>query len=207
MSNAKNKKEDSTTPKRILLIDANPSKFSFTACLAEEYQIGAQKSGFDIQTLILRDMEFDPILHHGYKRMQKLEVDLERAQKLLLWCQHLVLFSPVWWYSMPALLKGFFDRVMLPDFAFSVEVTPKRKVNHLLAGRTASLFYTYGGPQKNMSRGKEDLFALQLRDGILYFCGFENVATFPFYETIGFKNIKRRQQLIDKVAALGAEGR
>lgn len=193
--------------KKILVIDANPSKFSFTACLAEEYWIHAQKSGFDIKTLILRNLEFDPILHYGYNRLQKLEPDLEKSQEMLMWCEHLVIFSPVWWYSTPALLKGFLDRVLLPDFAFSVEINPKRKVTRMLAGRTASIFYTYGGPKKNMSKGKEDLFELQMKDGTLYFCGFEKIKTYPFYETVGFKNIKRRQKFIEEVAALGTGGK
>ena len=139
-------------PKKILIIDANPSKFGFTACLAEEYAINAEESGFEVKTLCLRDMKFDPILHYGYSRVQKLEPDLEKAQDLIKWCEHLVLVTPVWWYSAPALLKGFFDRVMLPGFAFEVELMPKRKVNKLLSGRTATLFYTYGGPKKNMDK-------------------------------------------------------
>ena len=193
--------------KKILIIDANPSKFGFTACLAEEYAINAEESGFEVKTLCLRDMKFDPILHYGYSRVQKLEPDLEKAQDLIKWCEHLVLVTPVWWYSAPALLKGFFDRVMLPGFAFEVELMPKRKVNKLLSGRTATLFYTYGGPKKNMDKIKEDLFELQVKNGILCFCGFSKIKTFPLYETVGFKNIKRRQKFIDEIGKAGKEGR
>ncbi|MDR3078654.1 MAG: NAD(P)H-dependent oxidoreductase [Rickettsiales bacterium] len=192
--------------KRILVIDSNPSKFSLTACLAEEYEINARKAGFEVEMLVLRDLTFDPILHFGYSRHQKLEPDLEKSQELLRWCSHLVILSPVWWYGPPALLKGFLDRVLLPEFAFRVQSNPVRAVERMLAGRTATLIYTYGGPRGNMETDSEDPFALQLKSGILYFCGFSDIKTFPLYDTIGFKNIKRRQKFIEDVARMGAAG-
>jgi putative NADPH-quinone reductase len=193
--------------KKILVIDANPYKFSLTACLAEEYSLNAKNGGFDVETLNLRDLEFDPILHFGYSRCQKLEPDIEKSQRLLSWCEHLVLFSPVWWYSFPALLKGFFDRVFLPEFAFEIKSSPKRQIVKLLTGKTASIFYSYGGPKNNMAVNFEDPFGFQIKYGILHFCGFENVEVYPFYETVGFKNIKRRQKLIDDIAKFGTEGK
>lgn len=192
--------------KKILIIDANPSKFSYTACLSEEYEINARKNNFEVEVLTLRNMEFDPILHFGYNREQKLEPDLEKAQKLLTWCNHLVIISPVWWYSTPALLKGFFDRVFLPDFAFNIETTPKRKLNKMLENKTATLIYTYGGPKNNMSRLFSDPFALQIKHGLLYFCGFKNIKTYPLYEVVGFKNIKKRNSFIEKIIELGKAG-
>ena len=192
--------------KKILILDANPSKFSYTACLAEEYEINAKKNDFEVEVLKIRDMSFDPILHYGYNRSQKLEPDLQKAQELLMWCDHLVLFSPVWWYGMPALLKGFVDRIFLPDYAFKVEVNPKRKVIRMFKDKTATLIYTYGGPQKNMANNCKDPFGLQVGFGLLYFCGFKNIKKYPLYETVGFRNIKRRQAFIDKVIALGKKG-
>ncbi|MDR2778387.1 MAG: NAD(P)H-dependent oxidoreductase [Rickettsiales bacterium] len=193
--------------KKILVIDANPSKFSLTACLAEEYSLSAKGNGFDVKTLNLRELEFDPILHFGYSRRQTLEPDLEKSQEMLSWCEHLVLFSPVWWYSFPALLKGFFDRVFLPEFAFEIKTGPKRQIIKMMSGKTATVFCTYGGPKNNMGTDFEDPFGFQIKHGILYFCGFENVEVYPFYETVGFRNIKRRQNLIDDLIKFGAEGK
>ncbi|MDR2777656.1 MAG: NAD(P)H-dependent oxidoreductase [Rickettsiales bacterium] len=192
--------------KKILVLDANPSKFSLTACLAEEYEIGARRSGFGVETLALRDLSFDPILHFGYARRQELEPDLRKSQELLLWCEHLVIVSPVWWYGPPTLLKGFFDRVFLPEFAFRIQSVPTRMVERLLIGRTATLIYTYGGPRQNMAVDFEDPFGLQIGNGILHFCGFEKIKTYPLYETIGFRNIKRRRQFIETVAEMGSTG-
>ena len=192
--------------KKILVLDANPSKFSFTSCLAEEYEIGAREGGFEVEVLKLRDLEFDLVLHHGYNRSQKLEPDLERAQELLKWCDHLVIVSPVWWYSTPALLKGFIDRVFLPGYAFEIEVNPKRKIVKMFDDKTATVIYTYGGPKHNMGNNYKDPFGLQLKQGLLYFCGFKNIKLYPLYETVGFRNIKRRQAFIEKVIGLAKKG-
>lgn len=195
-------------PKKILLIDANPSKFSYTACLSEEYEINATENGHEVKTLVLRDMKFDPILHFGYNRKQELEEDLVKAQEYLDWCEHLVIISPVWWYSCPALLKGFLDRTLLPDFAFNVQLNPKRKLNKMLSGKSATLIYTYGGPRNNMGKYfSGDPFALQLKHGVLFFCGFKNIKTYPLYETVGFRNIRRRSEFISKVIELAKNGK
>lgn len=192
--------------KKILILDANPSKFSYTACLSEEYEINAKESGFEVEVLKLRELEFDPVLHYGYSRTQELEPDLKKAQELLKWCDHLVIVSPVWWYSMPALLKGFVDRVFLPGYAFEIEVNPKRRVIKMFSDKTATLIYTYGGPKHNMGNTYKDPFALQLKYGFLYFCGFKNIKLHPLYETVGFRNIKRRQTFIEKVINIAKKG-
>ena len=192
--------------KKILILDANPSKFSYTACLSEEYEINARQSGFEVEILKLRELDFDPILHYGYNRNQELEPDLKKAQELLKWCDHLVIISPVWWYSMPALLKGFIDRVFLPGYAFEVEVNPKRKVIKMFNDKTATLIYTYGGPKHNMGNMSIDPFGQQLKYGFLYFCGFKNIKLYPLYETVGFRNIKRRQLFIEKVINIAKKG-
>ncbi|MDR2078022.1 MAG: hypothetical protein LBP39_03595, partial [Rickettsiales bacterium] len=75
------------------------------------------------------------------------------------------------------------------------------------AGRTVTAFYTYGGPRNSTEASFDDPFGSQLKYGILNFCGFENIELYPFYETIGFRNIRRRQKLIDDMARFGSEGK
>ena len=129
---------------KILVIVGHPDTQSFCTSLAKIYLKGAKRSGARTRLLRLSELTFDPILHKGYKQVQKLEKDLLIAQKDILWADHLVFVYPVWWYSFPAILKGFIDRVILPGFAF--KYTGPLRWNKYLKGKTAHLIMTTGGP-------------------------------------------------------------
>lgn len=104
--------------KKILIINGHPDQESFNFALAEAYKKGALASGAEVKEIVVRDLNFNPNLQFGYRKRTELEPDLLEAQQKITWADHLVLVYPVWWGSIPALFKGFFDRVFLPGFAF-----------------------------------------------------------------------------------------
>ncbi|MEJ7676773.1 MAG: NAD(P)H-dependent oxidoreductase [Segetibacter sp.] len=106
------------TKKKILIISGHPDKESFNFGLSEAYKKGAISSGVDIKEIVVRDLEFNPNLQFGYRKRTELEPDLIDAKEKIKWAEHLVWIYPVWWGSIPAILKGFIDRVFLPGFAF-----------------------------------------------------------------------------------------
>ena len=71
--------------------------------------------------------------------------DIEQAREDILWAEHLVVQYPTWWASTPALLKGFFDRTLVPGFAYRYRDTG-RGWDKLLAGRSARLLVTMDAP-------------------------------------------------------------
>lgn len=93
----------------------------------------------------LGELRFDPVLWHGYNGIQPLEPDLLEAQESIRWADVLVFAYPTWWGSPPALLKGFFDRVFLPGFAFKYREN-SRLWDRLLSGRSARLLVTMDTP-------------------------------------------------------------
>ncbi len=94
-----------------LIIDGHPDARSLTAELARRY---AAAHG-DARILALRDLDFDPSLRFGYRQRMELEPDLIDAKRALAEAATIVVFTPLWWGSVPALLKGFFDRALLPQ--------------------------------------------------------------------------------------------
>lgn len=131
--------------KRILMIVGTPKADSLCHALGEAYAVGARREGHVVRQLKLGDMQFDPVLHDGYAQSQNLEPDLLEAQRQIHWAEHLVFVYPVWWGGLPALLKGFFDRVFLPGFAFKYR-NRSQLWDKLLSGRTADLLVTMDTP-------------------------------------------------------------
>ncbi|MDN5215073.1 NAD(P)H-dependent oxidoreductase [Fulvivirgaceae bacterium BMA12] len=104
--------------KKILIINGHPDRESFNFGLSEAYKKGAAESGAEVKEIIIRELNFNPNLQFGYRKRTKLESDLLDAQEKLKWADHMVWVYPVWWGSVPAIMKGFLDRVLLPGFAF-----------------------------------------------------------------------------------------
>ena len=131
--------------KKILIINGHPDKESFSYGLSDAYKKGAFSSGAEIKEINIRELNFNPNLEFGYRKRTELEPDLLEAQEKLKWADHLIWVYPVWWASVPAIMKGFLDRVLLPGFAF------KKKEDSLwwdkyFKGKTARIICTLDQP-------------------------------------------------------------
>lgn len=94
-----------------LVIDGHPDPQSLTAEIARRYALGHG----DARVIALRDLDFDPNMRFGYRERMPLEPDLADAKAALAAADTVVVATPLWWGSVPALLKGFFDRALLPQ--------------------------------------------------------------------------------------------
>ncbi len=130
---------------RVLVIMGHPRVDSFCAALAQAYQRSAETDGHEVKSLILAELGFDPNVHHARIHEQPLEPDLVRARQEIEWAEHLTFVYPIWWGTMPALLKGFLDRMLLPGFAFEVRETDGGYAG-LLHGKSAQLLTTMDTP-------------------------------------------------------------
>ncbi len=130
---------------KILIINGHPDKESFNFGLSDAYKKGVKNSNAEVKEINIRELEFNPNLQFGYRKRTELEPDLLKAQELIKWAEHLVWIYPVWWGSVPAIMKGFIDRVFLPGFAFK-----KREDSvwwdKFLTGKTARIICTLDQP-------------------------------------------------------------
>ncbi|MCD9006340.1 NAD(P)H-dependent oxidoreductase [Luteimonas sp. XNQY3] len=156
--------------KRILIIQGHPAKQSLCGALAKAYAQGAQETGHTVSTLIVRDLDFDPILHEGYKGIQLLEADLILAQNAIKSADHIVVIFPTWWGGMPALLKGFIDRAFLPGFAFKYR-KGSPWWDKYLTGKSAHVITTMDTPPWYFRIFYRDAGLNQMKRTILQYCG------------------------------------
>lgn len=171
--------------KKIVLICGNPDKDSFTGTVLDRYHAAAEDAGHTVRRFNLGDMQFDPILHKGYKEIQHLEPDLIALKEAILDCNHLVIAYPNWWCTMPALLKGLFDRFWLPGFAFNFNKETKKIEKHL-TGRTARVFILSGTHTPFSTWWQFGDFTNEIQYGILEFAGIKtSVSAYGPCEKVG----------------------
>jgi len=189
--------------KNILIINGHPDKESFCTALAEQYKSGADLSGADCKLINLTELDFSPVLKYGYRKRTDFEPDLQNMWDLLSNANHLVFVYPNWWGTYPALLKGFFDRVFLPGFAFEYqEKSPFPK--KLLTGKTARLIVTTDTPNWYYSLVYRKPGHNSMKKSILGFCGIKPVKISTFGSVKSSTDLQRKSWL-DKVEKLGRE--
>lgn len=129
----------------ILIVNGHPDKKSYNWALADAYKKGANKAGAQVQEIRIVELDFNVNLQYGYRKRTELEPDLLDAQEKIKWADHIIWLYPVWWGSVPAIMKGFLDRVLLPGFAFK-----KREGSvwwdKYLTGKTSRIICTMDQP-------------------------------------------------------------
>ena len=158
--------------RHVLIILGHPAADSFGGAIAQSYLKGAQEAGHETKLLTLNQLQFDPVMHQGYKGSQTLEPSLQAAQADLQWAQEIVFIFPLWWGGMPALLKGFLDRTLLPGFAFKYEHNGKG-LTPMLTGRTARIIITMDTPRWIDRWLYGSPVVRQFKYPILRFCGIK----------------------------------
>lgn len=180
--------------KKILVILGHPKTDSFGGALALAYAEGARQTGAEVREIYLGNLDFDPILHDGYSKVQALEPDLLQSQASIQWAEHLIFVYPNWWGTIPALLKGFFDRVLLSGFAFKYHHNSPRW-DKLLSGRTAHLIVTMDTPSWYYRWVFKQPGHNQMKRAILGFCGIRVTRITEFTDVRNSSPQKRTEWL------------
>ncbi len=132
---------------RHIVAVAHPSAGSFTMALAGAYARELEQLGHQQKTYDLYRMGFNPVMAAGEllpaTAEHPAEPDVLSAQNDLREADALTLIYPLWWMSMPAMMKGYIDRVFARGFAYE---SSEGKVRGLLGGKKAVLITLSGAP-------------------------------------------------------------
>lgn len=105
----------------ILIIYAHPNHQSFNGAILRQVK-NHLNSKHQVRILDLYAEKFDPLLHFDEDHLRRdldKDPEMEKYRQLISWADHLIWIFPIWWGGMPAILKGFIDRVFASGFAYS----------------------------------------------------------------------------------------
>ncbi len=107
---------------RVLVVHSHPDPESYNASLCRTTMETLASAGHEVRLIDLYAEGFDPVLSReawrAYEDAARNAEGVESHVEALRWCEALVLVYPTWWYGLPAMLKGWLDRVWNPGVAF-----------------------------------------------------------------------------------------
>lgn len=187
--------------KKILIINGHPKKNSFNSALANSYKKGAIETGADVREIVVTDMQIENYLRYDHFSGKDVGQDIKDARESVAWAEHIVFLHPVWWGSMPAILKCFIDTVFSAGFAFRYKKgspIPEK----LLKGRTAHIITTLDTPYFIYKYFFNAPSVNQLKSRVLEFCGISPVKVSHF-GPIQSSTEEKRGKFINEVYNLG----
>ena len=158
---------------RILMVYSHPVAESFGSTMRDAALAGLREGGHEIRLTDLYAEDFDPRLSRqerlDYEDQQRNTLNVAAHVEMLQWAEGLVLVFPTWWYGLPAMLHGWFDRVWVPGVAFKMRdggkvIEPNLRNIRLVIGITSCgsprwWMKLVGEPQKRIvMRGLRALF-------------------------------------------------
>jgi len=178
---------------------------SYSEALGEAYLRGAESGGHEAKLFVLARMKFDAILREGYRREQPLEPDLVAARQALGACDHLVFVFPLWCGDMPAIMKGFIERVLQGDL-LAIQKSGGTASWKIFKGKSARVIMTMGMPGL-IYRWYYGAHALKLlKRNVLHLIGVSPVRS-TVYGMIEAVGDQTRKQWLREVEALGHQAR
>jgi len=197
---------------RVLIVHAHPETASFNASMMRKAVSTLAEVGHEVLVSDLYAMEFDPVSdRRNFRTVADAErldqqreeayasanggyvVELQAEMDKVVWCNALILQFPLWWLSMPAILKGWFDRVFALGRSYGGGRWFDRGVH---AGKLALCSVTVGGPPELYSDhgfyAPLEQILFPVHRGILGFTGFTVVEPFIVY---GPQRMSRAERL------------
>jgi NAD(P)H dehydrogenase (quinone) len=181
----------------IIYTHLNPQ--SFTKAVVDEVENVAKNKGHETQVIDLYADKFNPSLEFPdiqYSFMDgEAPEDIRKYQQQITWADHITFVYPLWWAQMPAMLKGFIDRVFTHGYAYQYD---ENGAHGLLNGKTVQLYINTGNASEVLSKlGIHDSIKNINEVGIFEFCGM--VASTTFFGNVAMASDDDRKQYLESI--------
>lgn len=109
---------------RALVVYAHPCPESFNASVRDAAIKSLEGAGHEVRLLDLYAIKFNPVMgmdeRRDYHERDKNEAPVAEHIDHVKWAEMLIFIYPTWWFGLPAILKGWLDRVFIPHVTFSL---------------------------------------------------------------------------------------
>ncbi|HUO76603.1 MAG TPA: NAD(P)H-dependent oxidoreductase [Thermodesulfovibrionales bacterium] len=185
-----------------LIIYAHPNPGSFNHAIMEAVTEELRHHGRGVKIRDLYQMEFNSILKsEDFANMQRGSVarDVKEEQELIRSAEVMIFVYPLWWAGMPAMLKGYIDRVLTEGFAYRIS---DEGIAGLLAGKKVFLFTTMGASMGDYEESGFFKSMGQITDtGVFAFCGCE-VLGHKYFPSVPYVTDSDRKKMLEEVREL-----
>ncbi|MCG6553729.1 MAG: NAD(P)H-dependent oxidoreductase [Candidatus Magnetominusculus sp. LBB02] len=185
-----------------LIVYSHPNPKSFNHAIMEALEGQLRALGQDVKVRDLYAIGFDPILKPSdFEFIHKggAAPDVKAEQEHIAWADVITLIHPVWWTGLPAIFKGYIDRVFSLGFAYMID---EAGITGLLKGKKVLIINTTGSPEDMYNKSGMFNSILQTSDdGIYRFCGLE-VLKHIFFTSIPYITDTARAEMLNEVKAI-----
>lgn len=178
--------------KKVLIVTAHPENASFCSSLGRTAVEYYQSNGFEVKLSDLYAMNFNPVGNKSdFKTIKNTDFFKYQTEQLfayqnnlysdelkiemdkLEWCDLLIFNFPLWWFGLPAILKGWVDRVFAMGFVYGAGKGIYQ--NGIFKDKSAFITMTTGGPEQSYTNesnnGKIETILFPIHHGMFYFTG------------------------------------
>ena len=183
---------------KVLVVFDHPRRHSFCGAVLDELLAGLAEAGHEVEIADLHAEGFDPRMPVADEpdwadpdKPYSAAVLAEQAR--IARNEMLVFVFPVWWWSLPAMLKGWIDRVWNNGWAYGARKLPHRRA--LLVATAA------GNAEDYRRRGYDRAMLTQIVTGIMNYCGIADAELRVLYDVT--EDAERRRAHLQEARALG----
>ncbi len=181
-----------------LIVYANYKEDSFTATIRDTLASVFHNNKNDVVVRDLYEIKFNPVLSKADLESIDKEVfpvDIMREQKFIIWADLICFVYPIWWSGMPAILKGYIERVFSQGFAFEYyDGEPKP----LLTGKKMMLFNTTGSKRVFQDKKLKDALNIITEECIFGFCGID-IIEHIYFDSVSLVSESKRKEYLKTV--------
>ncbi|WP_106914838.1 NAD(P)H-dependent oxidoreductase [Chryseobacterium aurantiacum] len=159
---------------RHLIIYAHPNENSLNHSLLDIVVENLKLQNHEIIIRDLYNIGFDPVLSLDdikKQHMGKVNDDIQLEQEYISWAEQVTFIYPIWWTGLPAIMKGYIDRVFSYGFAYRYDLGIQKG---LLKGKKTIIINTHGKSHEEYERtGMDKALTLTSDNGIFIYSGLE----------------------------------